>query len=82
MKTVSTVIAAAAALIAAAGGGFIMVHGQHRGAEAPRLALVTVARANDAPIYKLEFIVLDVGACDGDRTGNGNTDERRPKDAQ
>ncbi|MBS4003806.1 MAG: efflux RND transporter periplasmic adaptor subunit [Afipia sp.] len=51
MKTVSTVIAAAAALIAAAGGGFIMVHGQHRGAEAPRLALVTVARANDAPIY-------------------------------
>jgi Cu(I)/Ag(I) efflux system membrane fusion protein len=51
MRAVSTVIAAAAALIAAAGGGFIMVHGQHRGAEAPRLALVTAARANDAPIY-------------------------------
>ncbi|MCR6733853.1 MAG: efflux RND transporter periplasmic adaptor subunit [Afipia sp.] len=51
MRTVSTVIAAAAALIAAAGGGFIMVHGQHRGAEVPRLALVTAARANDAPIY-------------------------------
>jgi len=51
MRAVSTVIAAAAALIAATGGGFIMVHGQHRGAEAPRLALVTAARANDAPIY-------------------------------
>ncbi|MBV5268834.1 MAG: efflux RND transporter periplasmic adaptor subunit [Afipia sp.] len=51
MRAVSTVIAAAAALIAAAGGGFIMVHGQHRGAEVPRLALVTAARANDAPIY-------------------------------
>ncbi len=36
----------------------------------------------DGLIHKLEFIVLDVGACDGDRTSNGNADERRAKDAQ
>lgn len=51
MRTVSLVIATVAAVAAAASGGFIMFHPPYHETKTPRIALVTVAQAMDAPLY-------------------------------
>lgn len=51
MRTASLVIATVAAVAVAGSGGFIMFHPPYHETKTPRIALVTVAQAMDAPLY-------------------------------